>query len=283
MKILAIGDFHGVFPKKLKEAIKKEKIDIVVSTGDYLPFYYRKLWFKHCYGKEIGLWEVIGKARYKKLVKKELEEGEKILKKLNFLGLPVITVLGNMDYPFADDIIDEKRRKREWKFDLDRKKYFIKLIKKYKNLHLLNYSSCFIGGYFFIGMRGHTMPGKPESKAFKKHKEKLNFLFAKLKKQNKNKIIFVSHNSPHNTKLDKISKKAHKIVKGKHYGSKLALLMIKKWQPILAISGHIHEGRGIQKIKKTLCINPGEAKKGKFAIIEIPESKKEKIKVKLKG
>ena len=32
MKILVIGDFHGKFPVKLKEEVKK--VDIVLCTGD---------------------------------------------------------------------------------------------------------------------------------------------------------------------------------------------------------------------------------------------------------
>jgi hypothetical protein len=35
VKILAIGDFHGKFPEKLKKIIKKEKINLIVSVGDY--------------------------------------------------------------------------------------------------------------------------------------------------------------------------------------------------------------------------------------------------------
>ncbi len=32
---------------------------------------------------------------------------------------------------------------------------------------------------------------------------------------------------------------------------------IRKYQPVVALHGHIHESRGVQKIGKTLCINPG--------------------------
>ena len=32
---------------------------------------------------------------------------------------------------------------------------------------------------------------------------------------------------------------------------------IKKYQPGVALHGHIHESRGVQKIGRTLCINPG--------------------------
>lgn len=40
-------------------------------------------------------------------------------------------------------------------------------------------------------------------------------------------------------------------------GSKSVLSVIDKYQPLLGLHGHIHEGKGTRKYKKTLCINPG--------------------------
>ena len=40
-------------------------------------------------------------------------------------------------------------------------------------------------------------------------------------------------------------------------GSKAVLEVIEKYQPLLGLHGHIHEGKGTRKIKRTLCINPG--------------------------
>lgn len=40
-------------------------------------------------------------------------------------------------------------------------------------------------------------------------------------------------------------------------GSKSVLAVIDKYQPLLGLHGHIHEGKGTRKYKKTLCINPG--------------------------
>ena len=40
-------------------------------------------------------------------------------------------------------------------------------------------------------------------------------------------------------------------------GSKSVLKVIEKYEPILGLHGHIHEGKGTRKFKKTLCINPG--------------------------
>jgi Icc-related predicted phosphoesterase len=40
-------------------------------------------------------------------------------------------------------------------------------------------------------------------------------------------------------------------------GSHAVLEMIDKYEPMLGLFGHIHEGKGTRKYKKTLCINPG--------------------------
>ena len=40
-------------------------------------------------------------------------------------------------------------------------------------------------------------------------------------------------------------------------GSKAVLHVIKKYQPLLGLHGHIHEGKGSWKYKRTLCLNPG--------------------------
>jgi uncharacterized protein len=40
-------------------------------------------------------------------------------------------------------------------------------------------------------------------------------------------------------------------------GSQAVLAVIEKYQPLLGLHGHIHEGKGTRKYKRTLCINPG--------------------------
>jgi len=42
-------------------------------------------------------------------------------------------------------------------------------------------------------------------------------------------------------------------------GSEAVRAVIERYQPLLALHGHIHESRGIVKIGKTVCINPGSA------------------------
>jgi len=40
-------------------------------------------------------------------------------------------------------------------------------------------------------------------------------------------------------------------------GSRAVLEVIEKYQPLLGLHGHIHEGKGTRKYKRTLCVNPG--------------------------
>lgn len=39
-------------------------------------------------------------------------------------------------------------------------------------------------------------------------------------------------------------------------GSEAVRALIEKYQPLIALHGHIHESRGTAKIGKTICINP---------------------------
>ena len=283
MKILAIGDFHGTFPKKFESLIKKEKIDIVVSNGDYFPFYYRKLWFKHCYRTNKNLWEIIGKKKYKKLIIKDLRYGEEAIKKLNALPIPVITVFGNVDYTREISEIDVKKYERKLgksaKWEWDNQNFFKQIIKKYKNIKLFSHSFINFQDYIFIGAYGGSNVGGIKNAIYKKRRKILDKLFKKFSKENKErKVIFVSHNVPYNTKLDKASMKAHPAVRRKHLGSKLIRRMINTYQPVVHVGGHMHESSGQQFIGKTLAINPGAAHEGKAAIITLEKNKKVKVK-----
>ncbi|MBU2612191.1 MAG: metallophosphoesterase [Nanoarchaeota archaeon] len=287
MKLLVLGDFHGKFPSKLYSIIKKEKIDLVVSIGDYPPFHYRKLWFKHCYGKEKELWEVIGKKKYKELVMNDLKRGEEAIRKLNNVSVPVFTVLGNIDYPSTEDASDFKPKINKGMPNWEKKNLLLDRLKSYHNIQRFDYKALRFGDLVFIGMRGHSFPGRVKSKGYAKHKKILEKLFNKFKKENKSgKVIFVSHITPYNTKLDKMGLKPLKAaLKGdygkvikksklkRHYGSKMARRIILKYQPILFFGGHIHESKGKQKLGKTLLINPGAIHEGNFSIVDIDNEK----------
>lgn len=195
MKILAIGDFHGKFPEKLKEKIKD--VDLIISIGDYMPFSLRKQFFKHAYRSDKELWEILGKEAIKKAELKDIKEGEKILKFLNKQTAPVITVSGNLDRAKWKDATDYKLPQWKW-VDQD---FFTPLVRKFENIKCFDYSYIRVRNYVFIGMARSTFPGKVKSKEYKRQRKILEKLFKKFNKENKdNRVIFVSHNVPYNTK-----------------------------------------------------------------------------------
>lgn len=58
------------------------------------------------------------------------------------------------------------------------------------------------------------------------------------------------------------------IPSGLNVGSKSVLRIVKEFEPILVLSGHIHEDYGIKHIGVTTFVNPGPAKDGMYALVE---------------
>ncbi len=75
-------------------------------------------------------------------------------------------------------------------------------------------------------------------------------------------LIALIHQPPFETKLDVITA-------GAHVGSKLVKEFIEEYQPLLVISGHIHESFAIDTLGKTTLINPGSLAEGRYALIEL--------------
>ena len=73
--------------------------------------------------------------------------------------------------------------------------------------------------------------------------------------------ILMTH-APSNGILDEIPS-------GLHVGSTAIKKIVERYKPKVALSGHIHEAIGILKINDTLFINPGPAKEGHAAILEL--------------
>ena len=56
---------------------------------------------------------------------------------------------------------------------------------------------------------------------------------------------------------------------GKHVGDEIIREFIEKYQPQVAICGHMHETQGTDQIKKSLVINAGYGRVGQFLILDI--------------
>jgi len=195
-KILAAGDFHGdaSITKKLAEKAYKEKVDLVVLTGD-----------------------ITSPVETKNLLKPFLEKGEK-----------VVFVPGNWDSTETVNFLSQL--------------YGIKNVGdryvKYEDV-----------GIFGIGSPDWQMELDDE-KAYNKLKKD----FDKIKDLKKK--ILVSHLHAAGTKSEFSGVP----------GSPALRRAIEKFQPDIFLSGHIHEGEGLEeKIGKTRVFNVGR----KGTIIEL--------------
>jgi len=83
--------------------------------------------------------------------------------------------------------------------------------------------------------------------------------------ENMKNCIFNFHCPPYDTIIDVaplLDETLKPVVKGGqtvmvHVGSVSVRKAIEKYQPLLGLHGHIHESRGVAKIGRTLCLNPG--------------------------
>jgi Icc-related predicted phosphoesterase len=86
-------------------------------------------------------------------------------------------------------------------------------------------------------------------------------IISKLK--NPSQAVFNLHAPPFGSGLDEapeLTKDLRPAYAGRSMipvGSKAVMTVIDKYQPLLGLHGHIHEGKGTRKYKKTLCVNPG--------------------------
>lgn len=97
--------------------------------------------------------------------------------------------------------------------------------------------------------------------------EQLEARLDKLARQVKNqaKAIYNIHVPPYNTSIDRAPKLDSNLkpivipggVQQIPVGSTATLNIIKRYQPMLALHGHVHESKGNARIGRTLCLNPG--------------------------
>jgi Icc-related predicted phosphoesterase len=158
-----------------------------------------------------------------------------VLQKLMTLNVPLLCVPGNQDPYEILEFFDE---------------YNINLHAKTKT----------VGGTQFIGWGGALTPFNTLFEpSDEETKEALDSLLKKTKKGN---FVLVTHDPPKDTNIDKTTG-------GNHVGSPVIRSFIEKAQPVLAISAHIHESSGSDKLGETALFYPGAVFEGLYGIIEI--------------
>ena len=150
------------------------------------------------------------------------EDVEDILSQFN--SLPLFAVFGNCDNKGVNRFLEEKG------ISIDGR------CVEFRGLTI-----CGVGG-------GNKSPFfTPQEFSEDEFREKLNSI---KKITNKSDFILVSHTPPYGTKVDKV-------LLGMHVGSKEIRKFVEEHQPLMVLSGHIHEARGVDRIGKTILLNPG--------------------------
>jgi len=283
MKILIIGDLHGSKPN-----ISFKDFDAIVAPGDFcLDKGIREIYsisyqeFLKDPNNYREWWEICGKKKAKKLILDSVKAGRRTLEFLNSFGVLVFVVPGNWDWTYSG--------KERWDF-LNKDFFKEYLIKGLKNIINLDGRAFKFGEFTFVGYGKSNGPelykyrnydGIMEKKEIEKNKKdysrllkKYNKLFRKIK--SKRPIIFLSHNVPYNTSLDKITNK-ESLRYGYHYGSLISREMILKHKPLVSIGGHMHEHFGKCKLGRTTVINSGFGPKVN-TFLEISDEKIKKLK-----
>lgn len=75
-------------------------------------------------------------------------------------------------------------------------------------------------------------------------------------------LVLVTHQPPYDTALDRTGTSGH-------CGSHAIREFIDRYHPVLAVSGHLHESVGIDRLGPTTLVNPGPFKQGCYALIEV--------------
>ena len=101
-----------------------------------------------------------------------------------------------------------------------------------------------------------------------------NELYHGLKQISKKGMVLVTH-VPSYGILDQIPS-------GQSVGSKAVKRIVDEFSPILALSGHVHEARGVVEQDGTMFVNPGPARDGYCAVIDIKNGKPEALLLGLK-
>lgn len=288
VKFLVVGDFHGKLSKKLENKIKKENPDIILSPGDFCGNErLAKLFFKYYYSNETPAPNWVDNEM-EKLDKKALVDGLKSFRKLKSLNKETYSIFGNWDPTLFGHDIGARVRKEDKK---DFTKFKKILTNKFK---LIEFKLVEFENFVLVGgvsssapikidkktlerIRKNASSKKKIEKAIKRRVNAYNFrqkkygsLFKKAKSLQK-PIIFLTHNAPYKTKLDKVKTGP---AKGENLGSYQERLLINRFQPDLVVTGHMHENFGKDKIKNSTIINSGTAMENNYITFEFDEEKK---------
>ncbi|MGD9276007.1 MAG: metallophosphoesterase [Candidatus Pacearchaeota archaeon] len=259
MKVLVIGDPHGVLPKKIPKA------DLNLCTGDLPKADLARSLYLSKSSEERDIIKKDPKIQ-RKIWDEVYYSTKDVLEKLP-KNIPTYSILGN-----AGTATDYEIKKDEERLGIKLPRLRSE-IENTKNFYLVRNVLRNINGLrvgfleYFIDTCWLKEFGIKDKKRFenaKRQTEKAKRILNGFGKVD----ILVCHQPPYGY-LDKVSGKygAPKPWIGKHAGSKVILNYIKKNEPRYVFCGHLHEGKGKAKIGKSKVYNVGY--EGDYVLVDV--------------
>jgi uncharacterized protein len=236
MRLSFATDLHGqrILIEKFFHNSVKEKADLIILGGDILPRAFGALEARIRIQREFlegTLLPIIARHRQ--------DNPDKTL----------ICMFGNDDYRVNYPLFQEASR--QGLFHLPGK-----LIRVW-DLSVLAYNFINTSPFMLKDWEKEDFESKRLEGVMTTQRADFNSIYSDLEafKGKARKLMLVTHAPPSDTKLDVIHNKAH-------VGSKAIRRFIEEEQPVLALSGHIHESSEISgsyqdRIGSTICMNPG--------------------------
>jgi len=176
---------------------------------------------------------------FRQCVIERLKNWDKLIEeRLKNTGIKMFIAPGNDDILEVDDILDNFT----YAINADNRKVSI-------NDHEM----------VTLSWANHTPWDTPRECTEEELAKKIDKLTSQI--ENMEKAIFNFHIPPLDTSLDQAYKLSKDLVPSVSEmigaGSEAVLNSITEHQPLLGLHGHIHESRGVHKIRRTTCVNPG--------------------------
>lgn len=166
------------------------------------------------------------------------KQAEKILDVARETGLPVLMQIGNMDRPEVNDWLNECG------------------INLHRHVRELTPEIAIFG----IGGSTFTPMSTPSEFPESAYSTWLEEMWPQVRKYPR--AILISHNPPKDTLCDDLGN-------GTHVGSAAVREFIEENQPDICICGHIHEARAMDRIGRTVIINPGQLSDGGYVVLRM--------------
>jgi hypothetical protein len=172
-----------------------------------------------------------------------LDVAESIFERVKEFGIRALSIPGNCDPKKVLQVLDS---------------YGVNLHEKSET----------IGNIIFTGLGGSNIT--PFKTPFELTEVEIQEELAALTPRITENWVLVTHAPPHGTGLDKIES-------GIHVGSKSVRQYVEQKQPSVLTCAHVHEGRGIEKLGRTVMVNPGPIFKGYAAEIKMGDKRGAKV------